>query len=65
MSLIADQDILEVINAINKDLRHDKSFRALLYKTDGEAQHRGAQKYIEWICELLESERPPDEPASK
>jgi hypothetical protein len=57
MSFNKDQDLLQVITAINIDLRRDASFRNLLEKLDDAAQRRVAKEYVEWIMKIIQQEK--------
>jgi len=49
-----DQDVLDIIQALNRDLRHNDEFCALLHEVDDETSRRITQSYLEWLCRVLE-----------
>jgi hypothetical protein len=52
-----DQNILDVVAAVSRDLRHTASFRQLLHPLDEETSRRVAKAYIEFLYRTLEIER--------
>lgn len=48
------QNILEVISAVTKDLRHTESFRGLLHPLDDETARRVANAHIDFLYRTLE-----------
>jgi hypothetical protein len=45
-----NQNILDVITAVNFDLRHTQSFRVMLHPLDEAEARRIAQAYIDFLC---------------
>jgi hypothetical protein len=52
-----NQTILNVVVDVTRDLRRNKEFTAQLYDLDDERARRVAQKYIEFLYEVLELEK--------
>jgi hypothetical protein len=55
---INDQNILDVIQAVTRDLRHTESFRELLKTLDDETARKIAKQYIEFLYKVLDLEPP-------
>jgi hypothetical protein len=53
-----DQTIIDIIQAVNSDLRHTASFRELLRTLDDETARKIAQKYIEFLYHASEIDPP-------
>jgi hypothetical protein len=53
-----DRNILDVITAVNFDLRHTASFRVILHPIDEDTARRVAKAYIDFLYRTLEIERP-------
>ena len=51
-----DQNIIDIIADVNRDLRHTTSFRQLLHPLDEETSRRVAKAYIEFLYRALEFE---------
>ena len=49
-----DRNILDVITAVNTDLRHTAEFRALLHPLDADAERRVAKLYVEFLYRTLD-----------
>jgi hypothetical protein len=59
--MTGDQDLIDVITNVNRDLRHDEAFIVLLrHMTDQEARELAA-RYIRFLYESLGLERADDE----
>ena len=54
-----DQDVLDIVQALNRDLRHNGNFCALLTKCDEETERRIARSYLEWLYRALELDKHP------
>jgi hypothetical protein len=55
-SLNKDQNILDIVTALNREFRYNRSFVELLHKVDADAAKRIGQAYVEWIYRMLEAE---------
>jgi hypothetical protein len=53
-----DQNILDIVQAVSRDLRHTESFRALLHTLDDETARKVAKAYIEFLYHALELDPP-------
>lgn len=53
-----DQNILDVVMAVRRDLKRDASFRALLRTLDDETARKIAARYVEFLYHALELEPP-------
>ena len=53
-----DQNILDIIQAVTRDLRHSASFRELLHPLDDDTARRVAERYIQFLYQVLEIDRP-------
>ena len=51
-------DVLDIIQAISRDLRRNREFCALLRTLDDETSRRIAKEYIEFLYHALELEPP-------
>ena len=56
-----DQNILDVVTNVTRDLRHSREFCEQLEKLDDETVRKVAKSYIEWLYKALESETKKDE----
>ena len=52
-----DQNILDVVVDVTRDLRRNKEFTAQLYSLDEECPRRVAKAYIDFLYRTLEIER--------
>ena len=55
-----DQNILDVVVDVSRDLRRNKEFTAQLYSLDDERARRVAKAYIDFLYRTLEIERTGD-----
>lgn len=51
-----DQNVLDIVQAVTKDLRHTASFRELLHPLDDETARRVANAYIDFLYRTMEIE---------
>ena len=51
-----DQNVLDIVQAVTKDLRHTASFCELLHPLDGETARRVANAYIDFLYRTMENE---------
>jgi hypothetical protein len=60
MSMPDDQSILDIVQAVTRDLRHTETFRELLHPLDDETARKIANAYIEFLYHALDLEPPQD-----
>ena len=48
-----DQDVLDIVTALNRYLRFNPNFCEMLEKCDEETSRRVAQHYIEWLHRMI------------
>jgi hypothetical protein len=60
-----DQDVLDIITALNREMRFNPSFCALLHKCDDEESRHITQSYLEWLYKILENEPTPCVPVTQ
>ena len=51
-----DQNVLDVVQSVTKDLRHTATFRELLHPLDDETARRVANAYIDFLYKTMEIE---------
>jgi hypothetical protein len=56
-----DQNVLDIVQAITSDLRHNKEFCSHLQNLDAEASRRLARNLITLLYQSLERKEPPQE----
>jgi hypothetical protein len=53
---VLPMNLLDIVTAMNRELRFNSSFRALLRDCDNDSERRITQAYLEWINQILEAE---------
>jgi hypothetical protein len=51
-----DRNILDLVNALNRDFRHNPAFMILCHKLSEHAERRIAALYVRWLHEVTEKE---------
>ena len=54
-----DQDVLDIVTDLNRDLRHNAEFCALLRECDEADARRVTQSYLQWLYKALETDKEP------
>jgi hypothetical protein len=49
-------DLLDIVQAVAIDLRHNQAFCALLTELDNESARRVTKQFIEWSWQMLKQE---------
>jgi hypothetical protein len=56
-------NLLDIVTAMNRELRFCATFRALLHDVDKATEQRITRAYIEWVNRMLDAEKEqPNEP---
>jgi hypothetical protein len=52
-----DQDVLDIVRDVSRELRFNPSFCQLLHKLDADEAHRITRLYLEWLYAIVRMEQ--------
>jgi hypothetical protein len=55
-----DRDVLDIVTALNKDLRRNEELRRWLRNCDEETARQIASSYMRWLYEVLGYKQPEE-----